>query len=120
MVARQSDEYSMLRDSRSVRRHTDQLRSRVAKENATGHGAQSDDDFEYSVSQDSQESPSPDESTSEQEPESTDPPENAEPDSLPDSPPEDPTDPAPEDNAGPRRSGRSRKPPDRYGYHGEN
>ena len=44
----------LLRDGRSVRRHTDQLRSRVEKENATGHGARNDDDFEYSVSQDSQ------------------------------------------------------------------
>ena len=56
MVARQSDEYMniqgstlhtiVLRDGRSVRCHTDQLRSRVEKENATGHGARSDDDFE--------------------------------------------------------------------------
>ena len=118
----------LLRDGRSVRRHTDQLRSRVESENATENGAQSNDDFEYSVTQDSQESPSPDETTSEQEPESTDPPENTEPDNLPGPPPEDPTDPASEDptdpasedNTGPRRSGRSRKPPERYGYHSEN
>ena len=73
----------LLRDGRSVRHHTDQLRSRVESENATGNGVRSNDDFEYLVTQDSQESSSPDEITSEQEPESTDPPENTEPDSLP-------------------------------------
>ena len=39
----------LLKDGRSVRRHTYQLRSRIEKEKPTGHSAQIDDDFEYSA-----------------------------------------------------------------------
>ena len=109
----------LLEDGRSVRRHTDQLRSRVEKKNSTAGSSPIVDDFEYSsteVDQDSQESSSPAESTREQEAEADTPTKFTEHDLVSDPSPEDTTDPMPEDTTGPRRSSRSRKPPDRYGY----
>ena len=122
----------LLQDGRSVRRHTDQLQSRVEKENSTGSSPLSDkDDFEYLTSgvdrdespgsgntgsQNLQEMSPSTESVTEPGEEAENPLEPAEHEPPSDPPPEDVTDPPPEDTTGPRRSGCSRKPPNRYGY----
>ena len=118
----------LLKDGRSVRRHTDQLRPRVEKENSVENNSPNDvDDFDYSTRKgDRDES----EITDSQEPQelSLSPESGAEPGTgtnsstepaehePPDIPPEDVTPSHPEDTTGPRRSSRSRKQPNRYGY----
>ena len=118
----------LLKDGRSVRRHTDQLRPRVEKENSVENNSPNDvDDFDYSTRKgDRDES----EITDSQEPQelSLSPESGAEPGTgtnsstepaehePPDIPPEDVTPSHPEDTTGPRRSSRSRKQQNRYGY----
>ena len=118
----------LLKDGRSVRRHTDQLRPRVEKENSVENNSPNDvDDFEYSTRKGDRDKSEIADSQEPQEPSlspesgtepgtgtnsSTEPAEHEPPDIAP----EDMTHPHPEDMTGPRRSSHSRKQPNRYGY----